>query len=257
MRVSRTLIWMLAPIICELAVPQQQQPVRNPQGLSILEEVLTKAGGMPAIAAINDFSGAGTVTYYWKEPAEGSATIRGLGLHEFRLDASLSGGERSWIVNGSSALLKGPDGSTTYLPSQNAVKPASTMFPLMQVVAALENTSTNVSYDGLVSHDGEQVYDIAIQEVLQNDPAGALGKITKTHIYVNPQSMTVFAIEDRAYAQRGVAEFPHELQFADYQSIDGIQVPLSITELISGQKTLSIQLSQMKFNTGLTSADFQ
>lgn len=69
--------------------------------------------------------------------------------------------------------------------------------------------------------------------------------------------MTVAAIEDHAYAQRGPGQFQHELQFADYQNINGILTPLSITELISGQKTLSIQLSQMKFNTGLTSADFQ
>lgn len=120
MHTLKGMSWVLVLAACEIAAgqTQQQPPVRDPQGISILEQVLTTAGGLPAIAAINDFSGSGTVTYFLKEQAEGSVTIRGLGLHEFRLDASLSGGQQSWIVNGSAALLKDPSGNTTYLPSR-------------------------------------------------------------------------------------------------------------------------------------------
>lgn len=67
------------------------------------------------------------------------------------------------------------------------MKPASTMFPLMEVVAAIQDTSTSISYGGIVTHDGERVYDIAVQETFQNDPGNFRGKITRAHIYVVPR----------------------------------------------------------------------
>lgn len=251
-------LWALPVVACQLALGQQQQtPVRDAQGISILGQVLTAAGGSAAVAAINDYTGTGSVTYYSRTPNEGSVTLQGSGAHEFRLDASLSGGERSWIVNGSSSYLKNPDGSTTTLPSQNTVRFANNMFPLLAVLRAVQEPSLNVSYDGVVSHDGLQLDEVTIRQNFQNDPTGALAKTAQEHIFIDPQALTVYSIEDYAYAKTGPGEYPHEIQFGNYQSVSGLLVPFSISESISGQKTLSIQLNQMKFNSGLTERDFE
>ncbi|HEX4037747.1 MAG TPA: hypothetical protein VHX37_06790 [Acidobacteriaceae bacterium] len=260
MSITKWILWAYPLIACQFAPGQQQQQqavVRDSQGVSILGQVLAAAGGSAAVAAINDYTATGTVTYYWRTPAEGSVTVRGSGVHEFRLDASLSGGERSWIVNGNSSYLKNPDGSTTNLPSQNTVRSANNMFPLLTVLRAVQDPSLNVSYAGVVSHDGQQLDEVTVRQSVQNDPTGAMGKITQEHIFIDPQALTVFSIEDYAYARNGLGDYPHELQFGGYQSVSGVLVPLSISESISGQKTLLIQLNQMKFNSGLTESDFE
>lgn len=246
------LFYLLA---CAFAIAQEA--TRDPQGVTLLTQALNAAGGASVIGSINDFSAIGKITYYWSEPVEGTLKVSGRGLHQFRLDASVAGGQLSWITNGSSAFQKKPDGSKFPLPSQNTVKPATVTFPLVQVLTVVQDGAFNISYVGLVAHDGRQMHDIRVQRTFQHDPVGALSKITKAHIFIDPQSLTIQGIEDVVYAKGGLEEYPHEMQFGSYQAINGVLVPMSITELISGQKVESIELTEIKFNTGLTDADFK
>lgn len=252
----------------ELAMCQQfftastdQTVQRDVQGLSVLQQVLAVAGGVPAISAIRDFVASGDVTYYWgDDPIRGTATIRGRGIHQFRLDAVLDGGSHSWVVNEKAAYKKSSNGETSALPSQNLVKPATTILPILQVLASLQDASVAVSYGGLVVHNEQQVHDICVQKVFPRavDPTGALGKISKEHIFVSPDSFTILSIVDAAYRRDGgPGEAPHEIQFSNYQVMNGVLVPTTVTELIAEQKALTIQLSEISFNNSLSDDDFE
>jgi hypothetical protein len=233
---------------------------RDPQAIAILTQALNAAGGVSAIAAVQDFTAAGNVTYSWAEPTPGTVTIRGRGLHEFRVDATLPDGMHSWIINSSEASQKNPDGSTSALPSQDTIKPANATFPLLELLTAVQDTSIDVTYEGLVTHDGQQLQAIAVQKFysIGNDPAGTLGEITKAHIFIDPNTLTVQSIVDKAFRKDGgPGTFSHEMQFSNYQNVNGLLVPFSITESVAGQQTTTFQLSQIAFNTGLTDADFQ
>lgn len=251
------LIATVGMVLCELVAAQDV--IREPQAVAVVSQALTVAGGLSAINAINDFSAKGDVTYYWAEQVKGAATVRGRGLHQFRLDASLADGQHSWLINGSTTYRKNPNGSTSPLPSQNSVRVATTTFPLLRLASALQDATTNIRDAGIVTHNGQQVHDIIIQKnfPIGHDPAGALSKITKAHVFIDPTTMTVQEIDDSAYALNGFGEYPHEMRFSNYKSVNGVLVPFSVTELIAGQRTMSLELTEANFNTGLTDADFE
>jgi len=257
MRVIGTYLLILGLALTDIAAAQPS--ARDPQAVTIVSQVLAATGGPTAIAAITDFTAKGTVTYYWAESAQGAVTIRGRGLHQFRLDASLADGQHSWLINGSTTFKKNPNGSTSPLPSQNTVNVASATFPLLRLLSAFQDTATSISDGGVVTRDGQQVRDIIVQKnfPLGRDPGGALSKITKAHIFIDTTTMTVESIEDSAYAINGPGEYSHEMQFSGYEAINGVLVPLTITEFIAGQKIMMVQLNQVTFNTGLSDADFE
>jgi outer membrane lipoprotein-sorting protein len=234
---------------------------RDPQALSILAQVLKNAGGETAIGAIQDFTASANVTYYWGDaPVQGTATIKGRGIHQFRLDAVLNGESHSWIFNQNSTFQRNPDQSISRLPSQNIVKPATAIFPLLQVASFVQDGSVSVVYGGLVNHNGQQVHDIVVQRIFAKDAdsTGTLSKITKEHIFVNPSNQTIVGIQDFAYRRDGgPGEFKHEMQFSSYQLADGILVPFSVTESIADQQASTIQLTNISFNTGLADSDFE
>src|SRR5258708_39253639 len=79
-----------------------QTPQQDPQAVSILTQCLNVAGGSAAVSGVRDFTATGTITYNWAgQQVTGPLTVYGKGLGEFRMDATVSGGTQSFIVNGS------------------------------------------------------------------------------------------------------------------------------------------------------------
>jgi len=233
---------------------------RNPQALALLNQALNVAGGTSAVSMIQDFTATGNVTYYWDEPVQGTVTVRGRGLHEFRVDAALPDGAHSWVVSSASSFQKNPNGTTSALPSQSTVKTPSATIPAIQLLAVIQDTSYSITDGGLVTHDGQQEHEVIVQKTfpLGSDPMDALSAITKTEFFIDPNALTVQSIDDTAYPINDApGSYPHEMQFSAYQTTNGVLVPFTITELIAGQQTETIQLTQINFNTGLTDADFE
>lgn len=267
MRITRLGPLFALGLLLSLTLVEAQQsapattPTRDPQALTILTQCLQAAGGTQAISAIQDFTASGTITYYSAgEQVQGTVTVKGRGFGQFRMDASFPDGVRSWIVSKHSAFEKNPDGSTSSLPSQNAVKPASATFPLLYLVSVLQDTSISVSNSGLVTHNGNRMYDIVVQKVLSKsvDPLNAVGDTTKEHFFIDPNSLVIQSVQDMAYRKDGgLGASAHEIQFSTYQTVSGVSVPLSITEFIADRKTATIQLNQVSFNNGLTDSDFE
>lgn len=244
------------------AVGQDQTTgVRDSGARTVLSESLAAAGGEPAITKIHDFVASGEVTYYWTRRAvKGDVTVRSRGTHQFRLDANLSDGTHSNIVNGPKSLRKAPNGNLTTLRSKAALRVASVTFPLLQVLIAVQDKSFRVSSAGLVTYGGQLAFDILVEKVFpaRQDPLAAMRGATKAHIYVDAKSFVIRGIRDTVDSMNGGrGECPDEMQFSDYRAVDGILVPLSITEMIGGQRTMTIQLKQITFNTGLTDSDFE
>ena len=116
----------------QAASPQQvpvTQAIRDSQAVSVLNQILTVAGGMSAIAAITDYTATGNITYNNDPKLQGNDTLRGLSLNNFRLDASLPLGMRSMIISEGRTTQKTEDGTITQLHTLAPMFPASFVLP--------------------------------------------------------------------------------------------------------------------------------
>src|SRR5258708_11564073 len=122
--------------------PNSQTAQRDPQALTVLTQAVNAIGGARALAAVQDFTASGTITFNWAgEPVEGSLAVQGKGLNQFRMDASLPGGTRCLVINGYAGAITAPSGAKTLLPTSNALTSRSLTFPATRFMSALSDSS--------------------------------------------------------------------------------------------------------------------
>jgi hypothetical protein len=238
---------------------------QDPQAVSVLNQALVVAGGTSAIRAIQDYTGSGNITYPSEQDAQGTVTVIGMRSTEFRMDANLPTGVRSWAVsdgeiarkseNGTISRMvpQGPVPSSDAFPFQTPLFPGSIAFPYRQLAAMLNNPRFNISYKGLVEIDGHSVHDVQLERM----PVGA---VSSTSLALQPRTRDVFidASTLQMVMTKDIApnNAIHELRYSDYRAVNGVLMPFSIAETIGGQQTWTIQLSQIRFNTGLQNSSF-
>ncbi len=256
-----TCIALSLAILLPLPIPgaSQQSPQRDAQAVAILTQALNAAGGITALGAIQDFTASGRITYYWAgQETSGPVALRGRGPDEFRMDAELPEGTRSWAVTREGGTLKQPDGSTSPIANHNAIKLGSLTFYLPKIVAAFNDPGTTISYHGFAKCDGLQLHHIRIQRSPAAVGSTLLNSLTLADFYIDPTTSFVVRIEDTTHPENTFTEsFRHVVRFSDFRSVSGIIVPFKISEETLEQRILSIQLDSIKFNSGLTDLDFQ
>ncbi|HKV77341.1 MAG TPA: hypothetical protein VJP02_04335 [Candidatus Sulfotelmatobacter sp.] len=223
---------------------------------------MAASGGAQAVATIQDFTGTGTITYFWAgQQVQGSVTVRAKGVSDFRLDANLPDGIRSWAAIRGKGFTKNASGQLVTIPYYNAVNLAGLTFPVSQIVLALQqSTSTSVTNLGLVQADGHSVYRVRVQESFsqKEDPTGDLARWNTKEFFIDLSTFQIVKTQDIVYSARQyLAGVPREIHFADYRPVNGILVPFSLIETVNGQQSWTMQLNQMTFNTGLQDSDFQ
>ncbi len=246
----------------QLALAQQTATTvqRDQQALTVLTQVLKAAGGQAALETIQDITGSGNITYYWAgEEVQGTVTVKGRGIGQFRLDATLSNGVRSWAVDNGTGFEKETDGTVKQIPHHNTVNFGNLTFPLSFIAAVAQDTSTNITYVGLETKESSQVHHVRMQKAFAStaDPSGILSKLTIRDFFIDSTTFQVVSTLDMVHpADASTIDYPREMRFSDYRNVNGVLVPFAIVEVATGQRTYSIQLNQVTFNSGLQDSDF-
>jgi hypothetical protein len=248
--------------------PQATAPTPAPQdsqAVSVLNQALTVAGGTSAIRAIQDYTATGNISYPSQQDAQGTVTVLGMNGTEFRMDANLPAGTRTWAVAGGvittknekgtiwSMAPKGPVPSSDAFPYQTPLFPASIAFPTRQLAALVGNPSYSLSYKGVSQVDGHSVHDIQFQRgssAVANTGSFTLPPRTRD-IFIDTGTFQIIKVSDTL--PKGI---PHELHYSNYQAATGILMPFSISEDIGGQQSWTVQFNQFTFNTSLQEASF-
>lgn len=235
---------------------------QDPQAVTVLNQVLSAAGGATAHRAINDYTGTGNIIYHNNPDVQGPVTIKGLNSVAIRLDATLPTGVRSWAIHDGVATTKHEDGklsvaanppnvpSSEAFPYQTPLFPSSIAFPYHQLTAVLANPIFSISYKGVAQLDGHSVVDIQIQRVSPGrDP---MSQYHARDFFIDTSTFQIVMTQDLV-PKGGV----HQIHYANYTPVSGVLVPFAITEDLGGQSIWTIQLSQMTFNSGQQDSDFQ
>jgi len=264
MRVAR-LVLSFVPIFGFSPRLNSQQSVvttqRDPQALVLLTKSLNVTGGVAYIAAIHDFTATGTITYNWAgEAVPGSLTVYGKGLNEFRMDANVSSGTQSFILNGAEGALFPLNGPKTKLPFYSVMTAGSLTFPAARIANVLSDSTISVSYLGMHTWNGSQVCLVHVAPLL--DPtfnlAAPLSGLGEFDLYIDPTSYQPLGLSDKIWSNTDMTQpYLHEIVFSNYTATNGLSIPFTITERVSGQQTWSITLTSARFNSGLPDSLFE
>jgi hypothetical protein len=232
---------------------------RDQQALTILSQVIAAAGGQNQITSIQDITETGTATFHLDQEVTTNIVVKERGLHQFRMDAELPEGRRSTVVNSAGGRLKEANGQFRPINRQSIADLQSVTFPYLVLIEALQDSSTKIIYGGLITHNGISVYDIRIEKAYtsQQDPIGVRGAREGRDIYIDPKNFLVIAIFDQLhFGSLQDSGVPHEILYSNYQSENGIAMPLTISETVRGMTGSTMQIDQVTFNSGLGDSDF-
>lgn len=251
-------LFVASPVLTQQTSTSTAQ--RDQQALTVLSQVIKAAGGQATLAAIQDITGSGTITYYWAgEEVQGNVTVKGRGIGQFRLDATLTTGVRSWAVNNGTGFTKETDGTVSQIPHHNTVNFGNLTFPLYFMSTIIGDASTSITYIGLEAKSGTQVHHLRTEKIFSSkaDPGGIVSKLTTRDFFIDSTSYQIVATQDMVHPEgASTIDYPREMQFSDYRTVNGVLVPFAITEVATGQRTYSIQLNQVSFNSGFQDSDF-
>jgi hypothetical protein len=259
MRVLRFLPITLL-LFCFPSLAQQTQsgtaaPAKDPQTITIANKALAAAGGIPAITAITDYTASGTVTYHENQDVPGTVKVTGLGLSNFREDATLPTGVRSFAMSNGQAAVKNENGTSGHLDFnyQIPLMTSSVVVPQWQLAAALNDPLFGLSYKGTTAIDGYAVYDVRIQLIPPGppDPNGVVAEYFGADFFIDTTTFQVRMTQDVV-----IRHFVRKIRYSNYKPMNGVVVPFSIDEEINGRPAQTIQLDQIGFNTGLQESAF-
>ncbi len=245
--------WMVSSLS---GLAQEPTASSAPDPKALLAQSLAAAGA----TNVNAFTASGTITYFWAgEPVQGAATLRGRGADQFRLDADLPGGTRSFALSRRAGQRKGADGKLADIPAQNAWAGSIPAIPYPSIAAALADPAVAFTYLGLEDAGGRQFYRIRVSPNVppETDPRGIMKQLSWIDYFVDVQTYLVAKTADLTHPKETITEsYLHEIELEEYTAMGGIAVPVLIREKVGGQTTWELRLSTVVFNPNLSDADF-
>lgn len=260
MRILRLGPLFVAVLFSAATLQAQQSAQQDPQALTILAQYVQASGGLPAIGATKDYTGAGNITFNWAgENVQGTVTVKGRGATQFRMDSSTSQGNESWVVNGLSGVLTAIDGKTTNPASYDLQNAGSLTLPVVRIAAGLNSPTMSIQLMGSVPQGNGTAYQIRLIPQANPDFAvvSGLNGPGTIDLFIDTSNHQLVSEVETFHSKGNVRQtFTHEIDFSAFQAVNGLLVPMTITEKVGGQQTWTVTLTNVVLNTGLSDSDF-
>lgn len=230
-----------------------QAPQRDPQALAVLQTAFAAMGG----AVPSDSTTNGTVT-----TIAGSLTENGIIVILTRGTDQTS--EQIQTPHGSTVVYSNIQASQTTglvftpLSLELASSSRSLAFPLPLLGAVLNNPDYRYAYIELESQNGTQLHHLQFWNSFASQPKFQfLAGFTLTDLWIDAVSGLPQHISQSQRAGRGSEPtIQLDTYFSNYQNVGGVRYPFSIRESLNGSPWISITITNVTFNTGLTDSSF-
>lgn len=238
---------------------QTAVPKSDPQALVLASKaVAALTGGL----SIQDVTLMGDVTWNAGNTDTGTAALRALGSNESRIDLALTAGTRTEIRDASTGTAKGkwksPDGKSGVFAYHNTMTDAVWYFPALGSLAAGPNVV--LSYVGQEVRNDEAVQHLRsiIYHPELSDGAGfSLQQLSTMDFYLDAASFLPVAVLYNQHPDNNALDnIPIEIDYSNYQSVSGVQVPMHIQRSANGSLNLDFTVTSATFNSGLSMSEF-
>jgi hypothetical protein len=257
-----SLLFLLVVLNSTLIVSQDQPPVSDPKAVAFAMQAISS---LTSGVAVSDVTLTGDATWIAGSDKEtGSATLLAKGAGESRIDLKLSGGTRTEVRNDTAGSPQGEliasDGTVQPWPQHNCWINATWFFPALSILAATSDPSVILTYIGLESRDTGSVQHIRAHRYLPGKTPGAVAIITSVSaedIYLDAASFLPVAFSFNTHPDDDEAtNILVEIDFSNYEPVNGVQVPMRVQKLINGGLALDVAITSAAVNAGLSDAPF-
>jgi hypothetical protein len=240
----------------------QNPPSSDPQALSFANQsiaVLTEG------SVISDVTLSGNATWIaGSDNQSGTATLYAKGAGESRIDLNLSGGLQSEIRNDLAAGYPQGEsvvtGTATQWATHNCWINASWFFPALSFLSTTSDSTLIFTYVGQESRNGGQVQHLQVYRYLATQKPAAITliqQVSTADVYLDATSLLPVAVLFNSHPDDdAMTNISIEVDYSNYQPINGIQVPMHIQKFISGGLALDVTAASAIFNAGLSDSLF-
>jgi hypothetical protein len=260
MRSTRPMAVVSLCFVLVLSTSAQQTPTttlasiqRDPQALAILQAAVAAMGG----SVPSDSTANGTVTTVAGSLTEtGSVIVLTRGTDQTSEKIQTPHG--STVVYSKLQASQVIDAVPIPFSSELAASSRSLSFPLPLVAAVLNNPDSGYVYVGLESPNGLQVHHLQYWNSFNSKPRFQfLAEHTLTDIWIDAVSGLPQRISQIQRAGRGSEpRIQLDTYLSNYRNVSGVLYPFSVQKSLNGSPWLTITITSVTFNTGLTDASF-
>jgi outer membrane lipoprotein-sorting protein len=218
---------------------------------------MAAATGWNSLTLPADVVATGTVTRY-QGGASSSLTFTTKAKGVGRTRTELQNGATVSILNGDTGASVSSS-STQFIPRYAAVSMRPLTFPFYSDLVAAADPNVNLNYRGTETVGGQLAHRI---EIVRQPGAGdaladARQRAGRLTVWVSASSWLPLQVEyvriatDNPTATRSAIR-----TFADYRVVNGLAVPFLQEEFFNGQRLYTVQLTEIRFNVGLSDSEF-
>jgi hypothetical protein len=210
---------------------------------------------------VADVSLTGNVTWTaGSDPQTGTATLSAKGTAESRLDLTLASGNRTEVRNSSSGTPLGnwfgADGAVNEMAQHNCWSDGVWFFPSLSSLALSSSTGLIFVNVGQETRNGISVQHISVYQYPsgQNSNGAALIQSLSTEdFYLDSTSLLPVAVTFNTHPDNdATTNLGVEVDFSNYQSVNGFQVPYRIQKYFQGDPLLDFTVTSATINSGLS-----
>ncbi len=241
----------------------QAPPQSDPQAVSLATQAMF---ALTNGVALSDVTLSGNVVWTsGTDDENGTTTAYGKTNSESRLDLALNGGNRSELRNSAEGSPQGAwvnaSGQSTPSAPQNCWTDAVWFFPALTSLSAVNNDQTLVLvYVGLETQNGRSVQHIqSYHYVLSKIPTvtSFTQQMSTVDYFLDSQTLVPMSITFNAHPDDdATTNIAVEVDFSNYQQVNGVLVPYHITKFWQGSPLLDFTVANVSVNSGLSDSLF-
>jgi hypothetical protein len=255
-------------------------PTGDPQALALLQKSL---GAMAGGTLPSDVTLTGTANWLASGNETGTATLTAMSPAYSKVVLNLPSGTRTEIRNpagtplpgvipaNAPASAQGPQLVGAWSGSDGVLHPVKfnniladpTWFCPLFTLSRLATGPYTLSYIGQGTVNGlSSLHVSAVLQFPELANAGAVGKaiqhLSQIDIYLDPNTSLPIAVAFNTHPDNSATiDVPNTIQFSNYQSTDGIQIPMRVQKYVDNGITLDLQFTSAAVNSGLSAGQFQ
>jgi hypothetical protein len=231
----------------------------DPQAQALAMQTITALVGQQPV---HDVTLTGTTQSQSGFGQPGTATLKACGVGESRLELITSAGTRTEIRDASAGIPRGKwadeSGKSGLYAVHNIMTDSVWFFPAFGSLAG--GTNVVLSYVGDEEFRDHAVHHLRSYTLTSLWPSAAHPSqqdLSTVDYYIDvATSLPVATVFNQHPDNDAHVNFVTEIDFSNYQTVAGIDVPMQIWRSVNGTAELEIDLTGVQVNTGLTAADF-